>query len=653
MATPNRTPSKFLGFDLGDGESALAECTAESSGEPDVLKVVDNRQSFLTCIGRDRAGRVLLGQAALDASGAEHVFLTFKRRPGDRANSSRAIASEFFGEVLSRAERAGCDLQQSAIVVGHPSAWTPPEVEEYTAALAGSTGWQVRGISESRAAFLQLKETGKLTVAQLKSTALIVDIGSSTTDMTIIRHLTQQPLDIGHNALGGRLIDRSILAYVLAQHPDGARLGGIIRSHPHIYAQCEYLCRLSKEAFFTNEEALRASGEAAPNKQFVEIDEHAIFRVKLDAKGLDAAMQSPMPDLGGQSWAATFRATLQDVAGQCRLHGDLPRTVAMTGGGARMGFTRQICREVFPEAELILDTSPEFTIAKGLARAGRWDARAAAFLEELDPLCAKLPEAFRKESSRFIEDVVPPLADDFVSAVVMRGLIDWRKGTVTTLNGLEGHLKQLGAAWANTPGVRGIIETATRHWSERAMLHIAPAIQGLTHKYGLPYEALNPTIDTVTPEGIAIDVKDVRNDTSSGIGMVAGGIAGIIALKIALVVTPVILAVLLKATFITAAVTGPIGWVIGIVIVGAAFFFGKEAAEEKVKSIALPIWLRSKLLGDEKIGSACAKSRSDVVTALRAEMSKASETELTAKASDVVREELSRKMKDAVVLIGR
>jgi hypothetical protein len=653
MAADGQSFTKVLGFDLGDGESALAECAVGGGGEPDVLKIVDQQQSFLTCLGKDRSGKVLLGQAALNASDVQSAFLTFKRRGGNEADQARTLASEFFREVISRAQHAGCDLTHTSIVVGHPSAWSPDDVTQYTHALRGNATWKLDGISESRAAFLQLKETGKLTVAQLKSTSLIVDIGSSTTDMTIIRNLKQEPLDFGHNTLGGRLIDRAILAWAIAKHPSNDRIQSLLRQNQHIYAQCEYTARQAKEAFFSNEEALRNSGDSAPNRQFVEIDDETIFRVKLDGKSMDAILKTPLADLGGTTWADAYRSTLQDLRSKCQQQNGLPVTIAMTGGSARMGFTRQICREVFPEAELILDTSPEFTIAKGLSRAGRWDLRAAVFLNELEPLCEQLPQAFQNEAQAFLNEVVPKLAANFIPSVVRQSLLDWRSGSVATLNDLEAQMKRKGATWANSGAVRSIIEEATKTWSQRAMVQMAPAIQGLTHKYDLPYEVLNLSLHVETPKGTSVNAASVRTEASTTMGFVAGGIAGIIAVKIAVIVVPIIIAVLVKSTIIAAAFAGPIGWIIGAVAVGATFFGMKDWTEERVKANSIPVMLRSMLLSDSKLNSACEKAHDEVLSALKDELQKATKNELATNASNVVKQELQQKMKEAILLIGR
>jgi molecular chaperone DnaK (HSP70) len=65
---------------------------------------------------------------------------------------------------------------------------------------------------------MQAKEAGKLDYDKLRSAVLIVDIGSSTTDFTLVKSLHEIPLDFGRNALGASLIDKAIFARTLANH---------------------------------------------------------------------------------------------------------------------------------------------------------------------------------------------------------------------------------------------------------------------------------------------------------------------------------------------------------------------------------------------------------------------------------------------------
>lgn len=330
---------------------------------------------------------------------------------------------------------------------------------------------------------------------------------------------------------------------------------------------------------------------------------------------------------------------------------DSVQIIALTGGGARMSFVRSIIQQVFPQTKIVVDSTPEFTITKGLARAGKLDLQSVRFLGELETVCAELPHAFKEEIGVFLKESIEPLANAFVNEVIRKGLIDWRKSRVRNLNRLEEHLEKLGKNWAESAVVGEIVKKATQTWTKQSLLHITPIIQDLTNRYNLPYESLVLSLDTVRPQKANVRIDDLKDSTVSDAGYFGGGLAAAIALKVSAIITPIILLILTKATIISSAMAGPIGWLIGGVIVVAGFLFGKDKAEEAVRDADLPEWVRTRVLSDDKIEAACSTSRNEIVSILTSEMAQAAENELSENAVQVVRKELEKKMKEAVVFI--
>lgn len=650
MAIPG-SPSMVIGFDLGDGESALSMCKTSDNGEPDLLTLIGNKPSFLTCLGRDASGRILIGESALENSNMNTVYLTFKKSPtNDSFGESLRAISTFFSEVMRRAAAAGCNLQDALIVLGHPSAWSRDDVEKYSATLMEETNCRVSGVSESRAAFLQLKETGKLTPDQLRDCTLIIDIGSSTTDFTLVKNLKEQPIEFGDNSLGGRLIDRGILNELVANHRDRHLVEAIFFERIDIKSVCEYLCRCGKEKFFSDEPSWRETNQVLRGG-ITQIDDETVFNAKIDASLIDKVLETPQAELAGKSWLDGFSSALESVRTTFGKSNEIPKTIALTGGGSRMGFTHQICRRIFPDTNIISDQMPEFCIARGLARAGRWDIRSKSFLNELKPIWVDLLKAFKQESEGFLKDVVPALTTGFLNDVLKKGLVNWRSGLVLTLADLEGHIKSLGKSWAEEPEVNSIVTSATARWTDRSMLLITPKLNDICHRFGLPASTLTFNLDGPRPTGLKIDGRIATEQTSEELSLLAGGVAGIVGIQVAMVVTPIILLVLLKMTLISAAFTGPIGWVIGGLIALSAALVGREAAEEEVKQFNIPKFARGLVVTDSKIEDICRKATSEVEQAINDELGKAIKTVLAEQAAEVVRNELERKMKDALVLI--
>ena len=115
-----------------------------------------------------------------------------------------------------------------------------------------STGLSsVRIVPESRAALMTALEQGYLNLDAARSSVLIVDIGSSTTDFTYCRDLDAE--DVGHNYLGSGLLDSEIFTLNLARQDKREQIEALIGRFPHYRPIMEYWCRLVKEQYFNGE----------------------------------------------------------------------------------------------------------------------------------------------------------------------------------------------------------------------------------------------------------------------------------------------------------------------------------------------------------------------------------------------------------------
>ncbi len=97
-------------------------------------------------------------------------------------------------------------------VVGAPSGWSSQERDTYMHLLQESGMPRVAVEKESRAAFLHIKESKAfdLRADHLMKRVLIIDIGSSTTDFTLVAHLEAQSLEDFGQDIGAGLIDQAI-----------------------------------------------------------------------------------------------------------------------------------------------------------------------------------------------------------------------------------------------------------------------------------------------------------------------------------------------------------------------------------------------------------------------------------------------------------
>ena len=224
---------KILGFDLGDGESAVTLLDGESTVEPRVLPLC-GRTSLLSAVAT-RDGRIVVGEEASVLSGALDAQVRFKSRyltDPQAAASVRAFAQGVMGLLL--AEEPGLMAEVSSTVVGCPAGWGEGRREQY-AALIESAGFpNVRVVPEPRAAFLYARHARGLRIdAELmRESAMVIDIGSSTTDFAYIVDGHQQNLALfGDTNLGGGVLDELILRRAVQKSPDK-------RALERVFAQC-------------------------------------------------------------------------------------------------------------------------------------------------------------------------------------------------------------------------------------------------------------------------------------------------------------------------------------------------------------------------------------------------------------------------------
>lgn len=113
---------KILGFDLGDGESAVTLLDEDSTVEPRVLPLC-GRNSLLSAVGV-KNGRIVIGEEASVTDGAAEAKVRFKSRYLTDPSASadvRAFAQGVMNE-LTRTQPA-LMAEVSRTVVGCPAGW--------------------------------------------------------------------------------------------------------------------------------------------------------------------------------------------------------------------------------------------------------------------------------------------------------------------------------------------------------------------------------------------------------------------------------------------------------------------------------------------------------------------------------------------------
>jgi molecular chaperone DnaK (HSP70) len=633
-----------IGFDLGHGETAVAKAIVESIEPPQMLEI-NNRKNQITALAWHPKLGYLVGEQALIQAGVTQLTISFKQKPNNdpkyRETISTFVATYYHLLKESRQIEGG---ETTYFYVGCPSGWSTSDRLEYQKLLQAAGIPLLNVIPESRAAFMQAKEGGKLEYEKLLSSVLIIDIGSSTTDFTLVKSLEEIPIDFGSNALGASLIDKAIFARTLANHEQSTLLEKVFIEYPHHQARCELACRKTKEDYFSNEQLYNDPQSFA--RGFESINEEIYFIPQVNKLIMEEILNQPLPELGQKSWIQSFRNSVNEAKENLKQLGVIPKLVLMTGGASRMKFTHQICQEIFSEPETLLrpDPEPERCIALGLARVGRWDLRAAAFKEEVNELFEsnKLKKLVERHIPELIESLTKPLAESLIENAVRPGIKDWQKNKIRTLGDLEISMKSLAEQWLKGDIAQQIINKQCINWfNNKIQPDLAAETDPICRKFQIPRSSLRfeDSIDPafVNPElriGDAILADTVAFIVNVVIG--SGAVASIITL------------------ILTGHLTWPIALVYGASVMAAGMELNRKGVQEAIKTnVDIPGWLRSSFLSDKKIDDMCQQIRPELEKVFREQLTANQEAfdQLIEKVGDGLQKALTTKVQEAVILI--
>ena len=635
---------EIIGFDLGHGETAVARAIVESIEPPEMLEI-NHKKVQITALGWHPELGYLVGEQALIQAGVTQLDISFKQKPNNDPNYRKTIQNFLttYYHLLKESKQIGVG-EGSYFYIGCPSGWSVSDRQAYQKLLQESGIPLISVVPESRAAFMQAKEAGKLEYEKLQSSALIIDIGSSTTDFTLVKSLSEIPVDFGSNVLGASLIDKAIFAQTVANHSDKELLERVFTKYPHHQARCELACRKAKEDYFSNEELYSNSQSFA--RGFESINEQIYFIPQVNKSVMEGILNQPLPELENKSWMETFRYAVNEGKEKLEQQGIVPKVLLMTGGASRMKFTRFICSEIFPEPETQVrpNPEPERCIALGLARVGRWDLRASAFKQEVNQLLDsnKLKNLIEKHLPELIELLTKPLVDGLITNAVKLTLKDWQNNKIRTLADLEIAMKQRAEEWITTSGAQQIIKSQSVAWfNSKIQPELAQETDPICQMYQIPRSSLR------FEEGI--DPAVVNPELSIGDAILAETVGFIVNVVIGSGTVGSILALIL-----TGHLTWPIVLVYGASVLAAGVEITRSKTQQAIKTnVDVPSWSRSILLGDSKIDSICQEIRPELEKVLKEQLTgnQAAFDQLIEKVGQGLKSALSSKVQEAIILI--
>ena len=303
-----------IGLDIGDGESCLLWI---DTTDPDAQAQLYQRtrppeSTVLTALARNGQPPYewIFGEAALLARDAIQFEVNFKRMPSAAqlgVPDAVLFAHAFLGEFFA----AHPEVQDSCqILIGCPTGW-PAEARTAYLRFLRTSDLQVALLPESQSALVHvwdLRRRQRVGEGQpsVVDNVLVVDIGSSTVDVTMVTDLEPVNIEVGAE-LGCADIDRELAR--LAENALAANPAFQTAMAPgDAAALLRMVCRRAKEAQFTGQELLLHDRPDSLNQRFAEIY----------ASSLGWLRVQDIPLLVDQRWAGPFRALLEEVAATLR-----------------------------------------------------------------------------------------------------------------------------------------------------------------------------------------------------------------------------------------------------------------------------------------------------------------------------------------------
>ena len=573
---------RYIGFDVGDGESAIAAFEQGSGIEPVILPIGGSR-SFLSAVGMLN-GEIVVGERAYTDALADGLSVRFKSRfTYDPARNEDIV--RFVRGTVRDLQDNGLLGPEDAFVVGCPAGWNATARARYRELLMRAGLREPQVISESRAAFLYAKyaRTVALDIDVLSKTALVIDIGSSTLDFAYIVGGRETGVGtFGDIALGGGILDEELLHLCVEQSRDKDAIRRVFQESRSWYSYCEIEARRLKEEYYTR----LLDDPSASVKKVLRICYDGVQKLTLKLDG-DLARQlteKPLNALQGRSFTQAVQDALDHAV---RLTADDPPClVLLTGGASRMPFFRQLCREAFREAAVVCCPEPEFSIAKGLSYAGWIDSNLREFRKAIEKEITEERVAYTARKA--IPQLIPPVTEALVNLLIEEAAVpvvtDWQKGRIGTMEEMDAQLKQRVTEVLDSPMARDALTPALRSWLDEVGTQLQALVDPICDRYEVPRKemALNLTAVSSGPEKLPLDAKGLTGMNLIGALMT--------------VIVSVLLGLLCGGSGVALIAAGPLGFLAGALLGTAVSLFGMDALTGAMMKANLPLLLRKRNL---------------------------------------------------------
>ena len=583
----------FWGFDLGDGESAVARTGEDGRAAPEIMEV-EGRKVFLTAWALMKSGEVRIGEnAAKSAAAAMRSSARFKSRFLETQSDSGALVRDFSARVLESLRSSGQLVggeSGNRFYIGCPAGWDAKARQRYQTIFETLGCPAPKVVSESRAVMVGSVQSNSLRdyVDLRTKSVLVVDIGSSTTDFAYIRKGKEYEIRTGGEVtLGGGIMDEQLLERCVAASPNAAALRRVFSESEPWRVDCELRARRLKERYFSAPAEARESGDFTESL-LIRYDEPLLLDLVMDEKAARALTDGACPQLGGRSFREVFCAGLREVRES--IGEELPELLFLTGGVSRMENVREWCAEVFPEAVIYTDREPEFSVARGLAWCGRIDDELARFRAEVNELIGSdaVEQIVSARLGELYHSALEALLDPLLERTVKPVLLDWRDGRIDTLAEAGDILQEKIRVYLYSEEAKGLLFHPVENWMRSVSAELEKETSPICRKYRVPDRSLDLSSAFAASDLSVLEqiqTKEVfAGDTLTGAAVLVDSIVS------------VILALLCGGSGVALIAEGPAGLAIGLLlslaVLIAGHVMGKKAMDEKLMDASIPLFVR-------------------------------------------------------------
>ena len=589
----------ILAIDFGTTNTYFCKCPADQIS-PIGIDFGTGRDGLPTAILYRGQREPLVGEPALheygEASPQERedyrLYAQFKPDIVESAEAAQA-ATDFLRSVVLQAQRQHIALDPANydVIFGVPSE-AQSAFREKLAQIAKSAGYgDVRLMDEPKGALLHHLWHKDFSPQEARRGILVIDFGGGTCDFAFLQSL-QVSHSWGDMELGGRLFDDLFFQWFLEQNP-GA-LADMENSGDTYYVH-SYLCREVKEFFSLTmardrfEKVSKSVGrygslrgmdwpsflnraqKYSPSPTFVRHMENMGLRLTED-KGsrvsvparLQSAIRNPQSAIDLIDW---FRTTLAHGLTEQGIDTSTVSRVILAGGSSQWPFVADVVTEALgvERSRLMRSDRPYAVIAQGLsilpALQKKFDETREELRHDLPRFCrTQVRPLVEKVTDRYVAGVAADVTTELFDKIIRPILEDFRQtgGSVKSLrDAISGQVKANetklteiieGRMRTLRLGLPGELNELLREWFELYGLSVGDKPLEEAQRTGAGQELIPPS----TPDlyGSIMDVVGwfvVALAATAGAAISGGGGLHLLA-------------------------AGPVGWVIGGVLVAVAAF---------------------------------------------------------------------------------